>query len=105
MSNYPPPPGPPPKPNSTLAIVSLIAGILGFIQIVPIIGPIVAVITGHMAKNEIRTSMGQLNGDGLATAGLILGYIPLVLGVLACCVVAILVALGMVTIPFVEAMY
>ena len=104
MSNYQPPSVPPPKPNSTLAIVSLIAGILGFVQIVPIIGPIVAVITGHMAKNEIRNSMGQLGGDGMATAGLILGYLPLIAGILCLCIVGIMMAFGM-TIPLLDNMY
>ena len=39
--------------NSTLAIVSLVSGILGW-SLVPFLGAIVAVITGHMAKKEIR---------------------------------------------------
>jgi len=61
------------KRDSTLAIVSLIAGIVGW-TIVPFIGSIVAVITGHLAKKEIRESGGTMTGDGMALAGLILGY-------------------------------
>jgi len=61
------------KRDSTLAIVSLIAGIVGW-TIVPFIGSIVAVITGHLAKKEIRESGGTMSGDGMALAGLILGY-------------------------------
>lgn len=61
------------KRDSTLAIVSLIAGIIGW-TIVPFIGSIVAVITGHLAKKEIRESGGTMTGDGMALAGLILGY-------------------------------
>ena len=38
------------------------------------LGGILAVIFGHVAKNEIKKSGGQISGDGLATAGLILGY-------------------------------
>lgn len=74
-----------PPPTSTMAIVSLIASILGW-TIVPVIGSIVGVITGHMAKKEIRESGGRLGGDGLATAGLIIGYIALGFSVLGICI-------------------
>lgn len=73
------------KPNSTMAIVSLIAGILG-ITFIPFLGSIAALITGYMAKKEIRESAGVLGGDGLATAGLVLGWIGVGLGVLALCI-------------------
>ncbi len=76
----------PVKPNSSLATTSLILGILGW-TLLPIIGAIVAVITGHMAKSEIRKSNGQLAGDGMATAGLILGYASLVISICACLVI------------------
>jgi hypothetical protein len=57
--------------TSTMAIVSLVAGIAG-LSVLPVIASIVAVVTGHMAKGEIRDSSGMVTGDGLATAGLIL---------------------------------
>jgi hypothetical protein len=79
--------------SSTLAIVSLIAGIVSWI-LVPLIGAIVAVITGHMAKSEIRNSNGRLTGDGMATAGLILGYIQIGLTVVAVCCVGALFVTG-----------
>jgi hypothetical protein len=69
--------------NSSNAIISIIAGILGLF--IPIIASIVAVITGHMAKREIRASAGTVGGDGLATAGLILGYAGLVLWLCVLC--------------------
>ncbi len=75
------------KPNSTLAIASLISGILGW-TLLPVIGGMIAVVTGHMAKSEIRKSSGQLAGEGLATAGLILGYTATILGL---CISAIVV--------------
>lgn len=69
--------------NNTLALVSLISGIAAFV-IIPFIGSIVAIITGHMAKKQIaQTGEG---GGGMATAGLILGYVGIglaVLGVIA----------------------
>jgi hypothetical protein len=83
-------------PNSTAAVVSLIFGILSWVML-PLIGPIVAVVAGHMARNQIRSSNGQLGGSGMATAGLILGYLQLALFVLAICaivVIGILAAIG-----------
>ncbi len=68
--------------TSTLAIVSLVFGILAWV-LIPIIGAIVAIITGHMARGEIRRSGGTLGGDGMAVAGLVLGYISLLLGLAA----------------------
>jgi hypothetical protein len=72
-----------------MAIISLIAGILG-ITFVPFLGSIAAVITGSMAKKEIRESGGAVGGDGLATAGLVLGWIGVGLGVLGLCVGGVL---------------
>lgn len=69
--------------TSTLAIVSLIAGIAGW-TILPLIGSLTAIITGHLAKAEIRDHAGQISGDGFATAGLIMGYLSLALGLCIC---------------------
>ena len=44
---------PPAKPNSNLALASLILGILGW-TLLPGLASIGAIITGHMAKNEIK---------------------------------------------------
>jgi hypothetical protein len=71
-------------PTSTTAIVSLIFGILSYVML-PVLGPIVAIVAGHMAKNEIRRSNGQLGGSGMATAGLVLGYLQVVLLLLGVC--------------------
>jgi hypothetical protein len=83
--SYTPPSGgyQPEQKNSSNAIISIIAGILGIF--VPIIPSVIAVITGHMAKREIRASAGTLGGDGLATAGLILGYAGLVIWLCVIC--------------------
>jgi hypothetical protein len=63
------------RQDSPLAVASLICGLVGWI--VPFFGSLAAVITGHMAKKDIRESNGQLGGDGMALAGLIMGYIQL----------------------------
>ena len=89
--------------TSTTAIVSLIAGIAGALQILPIIGPIVAIITGHMAKKEIKNGGGMVTGNGMATAGLIMGYVTLALLICGCIIaiiVIVLVAAGLFTIPW-----
>jgi hypothetical protein len=93
---------PPPTPNSTLATISMIAGILGW-TIAPLLGSLAAIITGHMAKREIRESVGQLAGDGMATAGLVLGYLQLIPSVLCICIVLIMVAMG-VSIPVLDSL-
>ncbi|MBN2388346.1 MAG: DUF4190 domain-containing protein [Anaerolineales bacterium] len=89
-------PLPPPQParTSVLAIISLVAGIGGFIQVLPVIGPIAAIITGHLAKSEINKSGGTVAGGGMATAGLILGYVTLAIGLCAICFFIILPLLG-----------
>ena len=74
---------PPPayRQDSSLAVTSLICGLVGWI--IPFFGSLAAVITGHLAKKEIRESNGQLTGDGMALAGLIMGYIQLAFILLA----------------------
>ena len=58
----PVPPVPPVQTTSTLAIVSLIAGIVSWF-ILPFVAAVAAVITGHMAKTEIKKSNGMLGGN------------------------------------------
>ena len=91
-SEIPPYPGRTPAPTSTLSLTSLIMGIVGWV-LLPVVGGIIAIITGHLAKKEIRQSDGLLGGDGLATAGLVLGYSNLALGVCGCLLVLIFPAL------------
>jgi hypothetical protein len=80
------------KHDSSLAIASLVCGLLTW-SFVPFFGGIAAIITGHLAKKEIRDSQGTLSGEGMALAGLILGYTQLgliVLGVL--CIMTLIFA-------------
>lgn len=82
--------------TSNLALVSLILGMLSW-MLLPVIGAIGAVITGHMGRREVRESGGRLTGAGLALAGLILGYLHLalaLLAVLAFCLLGSLIGLG-----------
>jgi hypothetical protein len=78
-------------PTSSLAMISLIAGILGFTA-VPILGGIVAIWTGYAARNETRALPPKVSGDGLATAGIIMGWIQIALAVVGiCCIGAFFV--------------
>jgi len=83
-------------PSSTLAIVSLVAGLLGF-TFVPIAGGIVALITGYMARNETRSNPPKASGDGMATAGIILGWVQLGLFVVGICCAITALAFGLLT--------
>jgi hypothetical protein len=62
--------------TSGKAIGSLVSGISAYV-IFPFLGAIVAVILGHLGLSEIKKAAGRLQGKGLATAGLILGYIQI----------------------------
>lgn len=86
--------------NSTTAIISLIGGIAGW-TILPFLGAIVAIITGHMAKAEIKRSAGMITGNGMATWGLVLGYVNIAFGLCLLCVAVILPLVGIsLSIPF-----
>ena len=80
--------------TNSLAVISLVAGIGSFFaHIIPGVGgltvALVAVITGHMARRQIRQTGEQ--GMGMATAGMIIGYIHLAL--LALVVIGVLFAI------------
>lgn len=79
-----------PKKDSGLAIASLVCGIAAWI-IFPVVAAIAAVVTGHLAKKEIRESGNTLGGDGMALAGLLMGYIQL--GMFALAVLVVILAL------------
>ena len=71
-------------PTNTLALISLIAGVLGFTAL-PILGGIVALFTGYAARKETRAVPSKFSGDGLATAGIIMGWIQVGLAVIGVC--------------------
>lgn len=71
-------------PSSTMAIVSLIAGIAGF-SFLPFIGSIVAIVTGYAARKETRAVPPTAGGDGMATAGIVMGWIGVGLTVISIC--------------------
>lgn len=62
-----------PAQTSGKAIASLVCGL--FLFAFPL--SILAIIFGHLSVSEIRKSAGHLKGEGMAIAGLVLGYVGL----------------------------
>jgi uncharacterized protein DUF4190 len=80
--------------TNSLAVISLVAGIGSFFaHVIPGIGgftvAIVAVVTGFMARNQIKQTGEQ--GMGLATAGIVIGLIHLALLVVGVLVLIFLI--------------
>lgn len=63
---------------NTLAIVALASGIVGLV-LVPLVGSIVAIITGHVSLEQMKET-GEA-GRGQALAGTMMGYVGLAFGV------------------------
>jgi hypothetical protein len=82
------------RSTSSLAIVSLVFGISTWF-VLPFVGAIVAVVCGHMARSEIRRApAGTLEGEGMAIAGMVLGYVHLALMCLLVLIGVVLMLLG-----------
>ena len=96
-------PPPPIVPNSTMATVSMISGIVGW-TVAPLLGSLVAIITGHMAKKEIKENPGRLGGDGMATAGLVMGYLQMIPSVLCICVIVGMLTMG-ISVPILDSVF
>lgn len=81
--------------NKTLAIVSLVLGIVSFLccNSLFVVG-LAAIITGFMAKSKAGSSP-EYGGGGLALGGIILGALSVLIGI----VYWILVITGTITLP------
>ena len=66
------------RPNSALAVVSLVFGILTW-SALPLLGAIISVVSGHAALSQIREEGGRLGGRALAKAGMVMGYLQFAL--------------------------
>lgn len=93
MNESPPPTFSPTTPTNTMAIVSLVSGIASWVAL-PLLGAIVAIVTGHMARGEIKRNAEVQGGDGLAVVGLVLGYLNLAVS----CLVPLLIFGGVIGI-------
>ena len=81
-TGYPPqgyPPGAwtgaayPPQHTNGLAIASLILGLVGWAPCG--IGSVLAIVFGFVAREQIKRAQGREGGQGMATAGIILGFV------------------------------
>jgi len=61
------------QPTNVLAVVSLAFGILWLYWL----GSLIAVVTGHIARRQIRDSHDVAGGDALAVVGLAFGWVGL----------------------------
>jgi hypothetical protein len=76
-------------PNSGLAIASMICGIVSILLCyVNALAAIPAVICGHMALKKISRSEQPMAGRGMAIAGLVTGYIGLLIQISFICFIS-----------------
>jgi hypothetical protein len=74
-----------PHPSThILAIVSLVLSLMGLVPVLPVVGGIGGIISGTIARREIKERPYQYSGDGLARAGIILGWVCVGLTALVC---------------------
>jgi Domain of unknown function (DUF4190) len=90
---YPYYPGPVAPTTNGWAIASFIFSITGFV-LLGIVGSILGVVFGHIAQNQIKRAVPPEEGSGLATAGLIMGYIGIGINIL-------LIVLGLLFLVFI----
>lgn len=94
-------------PNNQMAVVSIVSAAVAWVLgglascaltfVFPpvvlctggifLIGSIVAVVTGHMGRRQIKESGGLQGGDSMAMFGLILGWIGIALNLIMFCLV------------------
>ena len=93
------------KQTSSMAVVSLVLGLASYF-VIPLLGAIAAIITGNLARKEIRQNPNTLTGEEFAKWGIILGWVNVGLSAIGLCVVLffavmfMLAALGIATVPF-----
>jgi hypothetical protein len=58
----------PTRQTHPLAVISLVAGLLGW-SLLPFLGSIGAIVCGHMARARIRREADRYDGDVLAIIG------------------------------------
>lgn len=81
--------------TNALAIVSLVSSLAG-LSVFPWLGSIIGIITGYLGRKEIAASAGTEDGEGMAKAGVILGWIGALLPLVG---LLIIVVLGLFFMP------
>lgn len=70
-----------PVQQNTMALVSMILGIISIALCMMALTGIPAVICGHIARKQFRESPVPQSGEGMALTGLILGYVAIAITV------------------------
>ncbi len=68
------------KRTSSMAVASLASSIAGFFMCF-FIGQILGIVFGYKAREEIKNSNGSVEGESLATAGIMVGWIGIALDI------------------------
>ena len=86
-------------PQQSTSVMSIIALVLGIISI-PACGcfvfSVAAIVLGILGRNEVKKSGGAKKGGGMATAGLVIGVVTLVIAV----IVNVLYLTGALTLDY-----
>ncbi len=84
---------PPHQPSSGSAIAALVLGICGIV-LCPIVPSILALVFGYKGRDEVDRSGGAIGGRGMATAGVVLGWVGLAIWALLVGLIIIGAAVG-----------
>jgi hypothetical protein len=77
-------------PNEDKAVISLVLGVLSLVGF-SILAGIPAIILGKMSRDNIRASAGRLGGQGMATAGMVLGWVSVGLAIFVILLIVLMV--------------
>jgi len=69
----------PPRTNG-FAVASLVLSLVGWLPCG--VGSVLAVIFGFIARDQIKRSQGREHGSGMATAGIVIGFVAIALWLL-----------------------
>ena len=97
----------PARPTNGVALAAMICGIAGivlspitFFLFVTGLISVAAIVLGHVGLSQLKRRP-ELGGKGMAITGLILGYVPIALGILSVVIMVVsTLLLGMAAIPF-----
>ena len=76
-----------------LAVASFVLGVVGMTAL-PFLGSVLAIVFGHVALRQVHASQGRQGGKGLAIAGLVMGYLVVIPGVIFFIVFVAIIALA-----------
>ena len=105
QANPPMLPAYPPR-TSGMAIASMVLGITAVVSppfsclccCVPgVVLAVLAIVFGHTARGQIRSSQGMLSGNGMALAGLVCGYLSVAIHLFAFIVYAGLLLISVIS--------